>query len=218
MLPALLALRKTHRTIVESKVYLQAQGVSLENARKRLDVERADLEDQKAIHEELQKRIQSLRAELSAKSESSPGDILRKRKVELEEEGRTLRRDRKKLMVDLGKFIRDHLGSKLALERSGGPIVGDAVETASDENSLARSQEPRKRKRPLNRSRGRRDQAESADESEDGSEDAGAAAAAAAADELRQMVEDLLAAASERSRGIHSRRAEFGGSLVLGSI
>ena len=193
VLPALLALRKTHRTIIESKAYLQAQGISLENARKRLDIDRANLGDQVELNEQLQKRLQSLQDDLNTESETSAEDVLRERKLELEAENRKYRQDTKKLTVDLGKFIREQLGKALSLELSGGPVVGDSVAAETDGADTGPSQQPRKRKRAPGRSRDSQDQSGSENEADEAD-----TAASTAADELQQMVEDLLSASSDR--------------------
>ncbi|KAH8891036.1 hypothetical protein GQ53DRAFT_167584 [Thozetella sp. PMI_491] len=186
VLPALLAMRKTHRTILESRSYLKAQGASLENARKRLEIEQANLADQKALQAELEKRVQSLRDALESGAVSTPDEALQSRIQELKQQNLDCKRDRKKLMVDLGKFIREHLGRQLALEQSGGPVVGDLMELDSDDPDSSRRQQPRKRKR---RGQGQRDQSDSEDDEDQ---------ASAMAEELQELIENLLTAAAEQ--------------------
>jgi hypothetical protein len=135
VLPALLALRKTHQTIVESRAYLQSQGASLEKAKRELESERSNLEDQRLITKSLENRIQSLRDELDSRMELTPEQVAKERLDELKEKKKRYDRERAKLSKSLITFIDGHLGAMLAAEELGGPVVSDLMDI--DSESLA---------------------------------------------------------------------------------
>ncbi|KAJ2900284.1 hypothetical protein MKZ38_002502 [Zalerion maritima] len=131
-LPALLALRKTHQTIEESKDVIASQETSIEEARKRLEQEKANLADQHALTQALEKRIQMLREELERKQRAS-GDGLVKEQLEgLKKKKEHYAKEIRQIMRILKKFVDEQLGGMLAAEDLGGPVVGDVMEIDTD--------------------------------------------------------------------------------------
>ncbi|KAJ6445847.1 hemolysin III family channel protein [Purpureocillium lavendulum] len=131
VLPALVALRKTHRTIVESKAYLAAQGSETERLRRQLEADRAGLKDQQLLTDALEARIQSLRREAESEAALRPQDGAKKRIAELEARKRGYDAGTKKLMKSLLGFIDNRLAGMLAAEELGGPVVGDLMDVES---------------------------------------------------------------------------------------
>ncbi|TPX16714.1 uncharacterized protein E0L32_003655 [Thyridium curvatum] len=133
VLPALLAMRKTHQIIAESRSYLESQRTTLEMATKRLDVEQANLADQKALQRELEKRLESLRNGAEAKKDMTPEQIAQDKLSELKQKKRDFDKDTSKLLKSLNQFIDDHVAAMLAAEELGGPVVGDMMEIDTDD-------------------------------------------------------------------------------------
>ncbi|TDZ12894.1 hypothetical protein Cob_v000967 [Colletotrichum orbiculare MAFF 240422] len=133
VLPALLALRKTHQTIAESREYLNSQGASLEQAQRVLEREQANLNDQKLLQESLEKRIQSLKDEANSRMELTPEQAAKERLDELKQKQKHYDKETSRLLKALRKFIDDHLAAQLAAEDLGGPVVGDMMEIDSDQ-------------------------------------------------------------------------------------
>ncbi|KAK4088141.1 hypothetical protein Purlil1_7620 [Purpureocillium lilacinum] len=133
VLPALVALRKTHRTIVESKAYLAAQGSETDRVRKQLETNRAGLRDQQLLTGALEARIQTLRHEIDSGAAGRPEDGAKKRMAELEAKKRRYDAGTKKLMKSLLGFIDNRLAAMLAAEELGGPVVGDLMDIDSDD-------------------------------------------------------------------------------------
>ena len=132
VLPVLLALRKTHQTMVETRAYLQSQGVSLEKAKRQLETEQADLENQKLLGASLERRIQSLRKDLDSRMDISPDQVAMEKIEELRTRKKHYDRETSKLLKSLNKFIDNHLAPMLAAEELGGPLVGDLMDIDSD--------------------------------------------------------------------------------------
>ncbi|OIW35327.1 hypothetical protein CONLIGDRAFT_53733 [Coniochaeta ligniaria NRRL 30616] len=133
VLPALLALRKTHLTIAESSVYATSQSVSLDKSKRQLEHEKANLEDEKALQAALERRIETLRHGLETTESKTAEEIARERLEELRQEKQDYDRETSKLLKSFNKFINDHLGTMLAAEELGGPVVGDLMEIDTDE-------------------------------------------------------------------------------------
>ncbi|KAK1981312.1 hypothetical protein LZ30DRAFT_93443 [Colletotrichum cereale] len=133
VLPALLALRKTHQTITESQAYLISQGASLDRTKRRLEIEQANLADQKLLQQSLEKRIQSLKDEAESRMELTPGQAAQERLDELRQKKKRYDRETSRLLKALRKFIDDYLAAQLAAEDLGGPVVGDMMEIDSDQ-------------------------------------------------------------------------------------
>lgn len=133
VLPALLALHKTHRTAVESRAYATSQEAALEKSKRQLEVEKANLEDQNALQAALERRIQVLRDGMDSTRKKTPQQVAEERLDELRMERRNYDTETKKLLKSLNKFIDEHLGAMLAAEELGGPVVGDLMDVDVDE-------------------------------------------------------------------------------------
>ncbi|KHN95353.1 uncharacterized protein MAM_06857 [Metarhizium album ARSEF 1941] len=133
VLPALLALRRAHTTITESRAYLEARAAEADRERKQLESDRANLKDQHLLTDALTSRIAALRQELAAKTEMRPEDSAREKMDELRARTKTYDRERKQLMRALLDFIDNQLAPMLAAEELGGPVVGDITEVDPDE-------------------------------------------------------------------------------------
>ena len=196
-LPALLALRKTHQIIAESQEHLASRGATLEQARKRLEVEQADLHDQKLLRAALKARIESLRNGLDSRMEMTPEQLTKEKLDRLKQEKRDYDRETSKLLKFLNKFIDDHLGPMLAAEELGGPVVGDLMEVDTDElaagfTAQGRLRKPKqtpdedRRQRRIDEIWGDGGQEPQRRRGEDRNE------AAAAGAEMRELTEELL--------------------------
>ncbi|KAM0437726.1 hypothetical protein ACHAPT_002091 [Fusarium lateritium] len=128
LLPALLALRKTHQTIQESNEYLASQRASHEQLSRQLEADQARLKDQNLLGEALKARIHSLRDELDANTNVTPEEGARERLQELRSKKKNYDRETSKLMKVLLKFIDNQLAPMLAAEELGGPVVGDLMD------------------------------------------------------------------------------------------
>ncbi|TWU77955.1 hypothetical protein ED733_005678 [Metarhizium rileyi] len=133
VLPALLALRRAHQTITESRAYLEAHASEADRERKQLESDRASLKDQHLLTDALTSRIAALRQELVAKAEMRPEDSAREKMDELRDKTKSYDRERKQLMRALLDFIDNQLAPMLAAEELGGPVVGDIMEVDPDE-------------------------------------------------------------------------------------
>lgn len=133
LLPALLALRKTHQTIQESNAYLASQRASHEQLSRQLEADQARLKDQNLLGEALSARIQSLRDELDANTNVTPQEGARERLQELRNKKKSYDRETSKLMKVLLKFIDNQLAPMLAAEELGGPVVGDLMDIDNED-------------------------------------------------------------------------------------
>ncbi|KAK6227113.1 hypothetical protein QIS74_00668 [Colletotrichum tabaci] len=133
VLPALVALRKTHQTITESRAYLTSQEASLDQTKRRLENEQANLADQRLLQQSLERRIQSLKNETESRMELTPEQVAKERLDELRHLKKRYDRETSRLLKALRKFIDDHLAAQLAAEDLGGPVVGDMMEVDSDQ-------------------------------------------------------------------------------------
>ncbi|PKS10571.1 hypothetical protein jhhlp_002325 [Lomentospora prolificans] len=135
VLPALLALRKTHQTILESRAYLESQQTTLADAKRQLDKSRAELDDQEALSAALKERIESLKKEQESEMEVTPEDVARERLNKLREERKHYDKETARLFKAYKKFVEDRLAPLLAAEELGGPVVSDMMDV--DESDLA---------------------------------------------------------------------------------
>ncbi|RYP76136.1 hypothetical protein DL771_001960 [Monosporascus sp. 5C6A] len=198
VLPALLALRKTHQTVEETRAYQETHKISVENAKRRLDVEKSNLADQQALSRSLQNRIQSLRDGLESRMEMGPDDIARERIDDLKQKKKHYDREAAKLVKALRKFIENPLAGMLAAEELGGPVVGDMMDIDGDDlaagfNSQGRPKKAKanpdldKRQRRIDEIWGMRDGIRV-----DGTADDDRGEISAAAAEMRELIEELL--------------------------
>jgi hypothetical protein len=133
VLPALLALRKTHRTIEESKAFLASQAEATEREQRRLKDDEAALKDHQLLNEALKQRIETLRAEVDSGVTTRPEDEARKRIEELRHKRQYYNKETSKLMKALNRFIDEHLAVMLAAEALGGPVVGEMMDIDADD-------------------------------------------------------------------------------------
>lgn len=135
VLPALLALRRIHQTIAESKTYLDSQTSVTEREKRQLEADEANLRDQNQLTEALNVRIQELREEVSSIADLDPEEGARQRRKELQVKKKSYITGKKELFEALEEFIDKHLAAMLAAEELGGPVVGDIMDI--DSNDLA---------------------------------------------------------------------------------
>ncbi|KAI0385778.1 hypothetical protein F5Y04DRAFT_156693 [Hypomontagnella monticulosa] len=198
VLPALLALRKTHQTVEETKAYLASHKESVDKAKKRLEVEKSNLEDQKALSQSLRNRIQSLRDGLESRMDMEPEDIAAERIAELKQKKRYYDKETSTLLKALKKFIDEHLAGMLAAEELGGPVVGDIMDIDGDDLAAGFSSQGKlkkakenpdqdKRQRRIDEIWGAQDDQPGGRANRDGRDETAAAAA-----EMRHLTEELL--------------------------
>ncbi|KAI1100485.1 hypothetical protein F4804DRAFT_318837 [Jackrogersella minutella] len=200
VLPALLALRKTHQTVEETRAYLASHKDSVEKAKRRLEVEKSNLEDQKALSQSMRNRIQSLQDGLESRMEMGPEDIALERINELKQKKKHYDKETSMLLKALRKFINEHLAGMLAAEELGGPVVGDIMDIDGDDLAAGFSSQGKLKKAKENpdvdKRQRRIDEIWGAREEED--QPAGRAnkddrdETAAAAAEMRSLTEELL--------------------------
>lgn len=133
VVPALVALRATNSTITESRKFLASQKLSLQDVQDRLEIERANLADQKALTKALESRIQSLRHGIESRTTMSPKQVARERISELKKDIKETNVGTANMLKALKKFIDDPLATMLAAEQSGGPVAGDMMDVDSDD-------------------------------------------------------------------------------------
>ncbi|PTB39670.1 uncharacterized protein TrAFT101_007553 [Trichoderma asperellum] len=192
VLPALLALRKTHQTIQESKAFLASQTDATERIKKRLKDDESALKDQQLLNEALKQRIETLRSEADSGANAQPEDEARKRIEELRRKKQKYNKETSKLMKSLNRFINDHLAVMLAAEAMGGPVVGDLMDADAEEiaagfNAQGKLKKP---KGEINKDKNQR----RIDDIWGPSDDSGKKrdVATAAGEEMRQLTEELL--------------------------
>lgn len=133
VVPALLALRKTHQTILESREYLESQKSSLGEASRRLDASQADLADQKALSKALRSRIEELSGQREEQGAVSAEDVARERIKEVKERRRYYDKETSRLLKVFKEFVNSQLAPLLAAEELGGPVVGDMMDVDADD-------------------------------------------------------------------------------------
>jgi hypothetical protein len=198
VLPALVALRRTHQTVEETKAYLSSHSESIEDTKKRLVFAKADFNDQQALAHSLRGRIHSLQHGLESRMEMEPEDIAREKINELKQRKERYDKETSKLLRSLRRFIDDHLARMLAAEELGGPVVGDMIEIDEQDlvagfNSQGRVKAAKikpaddKRQRRLDEIWGPREREEEDDRDE----------ISAAGQEMRDLAEQLLNSLSQ---------------------
>ncbi|CAK7268384.1 hypothetical protein SEPCBS57363_003066 [Sporothrix epigloea] len=171
VLPALLALRKTHGVTAESLACLDGRlscedlrerpiefplsTAAFEQARKKLAEDKARLEDQRALQIALEARIAALRSSLESRSSMTAVeqrqevlDALHAKKCDYD-------RDTTALLKALKAFIHDRLGPMLAAEELGGPIVSGMMDIEDGDLAAGFRSKGIKRKRLNNRKSGK---------------------------------------------------------------
>ncbi|KAI9760804.1 MAG: hypothetical protein M4579_001434 [Chaenotheca gracillima] len=204
-LPGLLALRATHRLIIETKASITRTRPQVHDANERLGNEEANLRDANLIGELLSRRLEELKTEQQQHSSKTPRDIARGLIKELQERKTWYDKETARLGDALEEFISDHLASMLAAEELGGPVIGDVTEIDDDALEAGFSQQGKQRKRKASASDGakqrRIDQIWGAAGSDDARIDMGRSEKDAAAAEIRSLLEELLQAADEEGSG-----------------
>jgi len=198
VLPALLALQRTHETVEETRAYLAVHADALEQAKKRLRIEQTALKDNQAFNQSLQRRTRTLKDDIANQMELSPDDIARERIIELKAKCKSYDRETSKLLRAMKKFIDEHLAAMLAAEEMGGPVVGDMIDFDTEDlaagfNTQGRLKKPKdganqdKRQRRIDEIWGQPQGQDST--TNDGS---GRDEATAAALDMRELTEALL--------------------------
>ncbi|KAK8095437.1 hypothetical protein PG999_013459 [Apiospora kogelbergensis] len=193
VLPALVALRKTSQTAVETKELLVSHQELAASMKKKLEAERSKLRDQEALGRSLRSRIQSLQNSIDNRMETDADDIASERIDELEQKKKRYNKETSTFLKSLRTFIDNHLASMLAAEDLGGPVVGDMMDL--DDSALAAgfsahgklkkakdNPDQGKRQRRIDEIWGARDEPEAQPMGE----------SAAAASDLRDLTEELL--------------------------
>ncbi|KAK8139908.1 hypothetical protein PG984_001031 [Apiospora sp. TS-2023a] len=193
VLPALVALRKTSQTAMETKAFLDSHRESATGMKKRLEAEMSKLRDQEALARSLRSRIHSLRNGIDNRMETDADDIAHERIRELEQKKKRYDKETSMFLKSLRSFIDDQLASMLAAEDLGGPVVGDMMDL--DDGDLAAgfsahgklkrakaNPDQDKRQRRIDEIWGGRDEPEAKSMGE----------SAAAASDLRDLTEELL--------------------------
>lgn len=210
LLPALLALRKTHQTIKDSNTYLASQRTSHELVARQLEADQARLKDQNLLKDALEARIQSLRNELDINADVTPEAGAREHLQELRKKKKGYDQETSKLMKVLLGFINDNLAPMLAAEELGGPVVGDLMDIEGDDLAAGFNSQGKLKKAPegagKDDKRQRRideiwGQAGNEEQSErTGPQDEVVAASA----EMKQLTEELLNTLSEAKGNIEA--------------
>ncbi|KAI1214005.1 uncharacterized protein F4807DRAFT_410114 [Annulohypoxylon truncatum] len=199
VLPALLALRKTHQTVEETKAYLASHKDSVEKTKRRLEVEKSNLEDQKALSQSLRNRIQALKDGLESRMEMGPEDIAAERINELKQKKKRYDKETSALLKALRRFIDEHLAGMLAAEELGGPVVGEIMDIDGDDLAAGFSSQGKlkkakenpdqdKRQRRIDEIWGTREGDQPSAKASNDNRDETAAAGA----EMRDLTEELL--------------------------
>ncbi|KAI1108042.1 hypothetical protein F5Y14DRAFT_437628 [Nemania sp. NC0429] len=128
VLPALIALRRTHQTVEETRAYLAVHNGSVDDAKKKLASAKTEFSNQQALAHSLRGRIHSLQGGLEARMEMEPEDIAQERIDELTQKKANYDGETSKLLKSLRRFIDNHLAGMLAAEELGGPVVGDMMD------------------------------------------------------------------------------------------
>ncbi|KAH7163264.1 hypothetical protein B0J13DRAFT_518497 [Dactylonectria estremocensis] len=202
LLPALLALRKTHQTIQESNAYLESQRVSHEQVARQLEADQAALKGQDLLKEALEARIQALRNDLDVSADVTPEVGARERLQELREKKNGYDQGTSNLMKVLLGFINDKLAPMLAAEELGGPVVGGLMDIDGDDLAAGFSAHGKLKKAPdggSNEDKRQRRIDEIWGQATDGEQDDGAGPqdeVVAASAEMKRLTEELLNALS----------------------
>ncbi|KAI1390296.1 uncharacterized protein F4822DRAFT_428634 [Hypoxylon trugodes] len=199
VLPALLALRKTHQTVEETRAYLASHKDSVDKTKKRLEAEKSNLQDQTALSQSLRNRIQSLRDDIETQMEMGPDDIATERINELKEKKKHYAKETSTLLKALKRFIDDHLASMLAAEELGGPVVGDIMDLDGDDLAAGFSSQGKLKKPKENPDQDKRQRRideiwgnSQGDQPAERTNKDGRDEAAAAGEEMRTLTEELL--------------------------
>ncbi|CAK7226091.1 hypothetical protein SCUCBS95973_006082 [Sporothrix curviconia] len=160
VLPALLALRKTHGVLAESQVYLESGDLfkkptpssttstttASDQARRKLAMDKARLDDQRALQTALETRIVALRSGLETRRTMTADEKRQEALNALHTKKRDYDRDTAALLKSLKQFIQNRLGPMLAAEELGGPVVGGMMDVQADDLAAGFSSQGKPRK------------------------------------------------------------------------
>ncbi|KAK3395945.1 hypothetical protein B0T20DRAFT_360120 [Sordaria brevicollis] len=132
VLPALLALRKTHQTISQTQSHLSSSSASLEKQKRHLENLKTEVREQKELHHALQERVEALRKGMESRKEMSPEEVAQEELNKIEGEKKRYDDETKKLVRELNWFIETYLAPMLAAEEMGGPVVGEMMDLDSE--------------------------------------------------------------------------------------
>ncbi|PHH77719.1 hypothetical protein CDD80_281 [Ophiocordyceps camponoti-rufipedis] len=207
VLPSLIALRKTHRTAIESETEITAQKPRLDRARSQLEEAQASLTDQKLLNDALAARIHSLRSQLedeqrSDQPETQPENAALQRMETLRAAKDRYGAETASMMRSLLAFIENHLAPMLAAEELGGPVVGSATEMDLDHldagfNAQGKLNKVKDKASNQDKRQRRIDEIWGAADAQAGAEGPVDDEAAAAAREMQRLTEELLNALVE---------------------
>ncbi|KAL1902885.1 hypothetical protein Sste5346_000796 [Sporothrix stenoceras] len=152
VLPALLAMRKTHGVMAESETYLGGEGSksspALGEVQKWLAMDKARLEDQRSLQVALEERIVALQSGLEARGTMTAEEKRQEALDKLRTKKSDYDRDTAALLKSLKQFIQGRLGPMLAAEELGGPVVGGMVDVQTDDLASGFSSQGKLRKPP----------------------------------------------------------------------
>ena len=146
-LPALLALRTTHKTYLEARDELSQTQKDLLALEQRVQKENSNLEDAKLISSTLDARIASLETQIRERTQKDPDQVAKDILRDLKRRKERYDRDTGKLVQSFNRFIDEHLASMLAAEELGGPVVGEFLDV--DESNLEAGFNPQGKARKM---------------------------------------------------------------------
>lgn len=127
-LPALLALRSTLNQIDQSKVSIRETSKDIIEARAKIRRERDDLKNACEITQAMETRIKALTSENERQAQDTPEQLANGMIQKEKQKRRQCNIDLKELVKGFNSFVDEHLATMIAVEESGGPVVGDMVE------------------------------------------------------------------------------------------
>ena len=130
-LPALLAARETERLVRETKESAPLTYSALKAARQDLTQEQTDFTNAQLLTKALEKRIDSLRQNVSERAQRSPEETAQIL-LDEKEQAQLLKRSHKKLTNALARFVDSSLAPLVAAEELGGPVVGSTLDISED--------------------------------------------------------------------------------------
>lgn len=131
-LPALLAHRLTSGCVAETAARHATATAEHAALQVRLDAERADLADARAIQSALERRIAHLQTSVASQSCRSSSQVAKDMIRNLETKKSRYDTDTGQLLRAFNDFVVKQLAPMLAAEELGGPIAGDVQEISED--------------------------------------------------------------------------------------
>ncbi|KAI9668720.1 MAG: hypothetical protein M1829_005260 [Trizodia sp. TS-e1964] len=211
-IPTLLALQSTQKTVNETRAAIKNLQESIENTFSSIEQQEDHHKDLNLIKASLEERIASLRhqklSRLEKSSEQKKNDLI----DELSKKRTTYQKKTKDLIRGLKQFVDEHLSAMLAAEELGGPIVGELAEIDDEMLKKGFSQQGKaKRLKPAGHRDNRQRRIDDiwgpadAESTSGGDEDMDAenerSEKGVAAQEIKQLIEDLLNLSVEGGSG-----------------